>query len=199
VPYHVLTIDGSAATGNAIIGAHPPGMPIKNFEFARAQPLGARFPSGASYTFSADYPDARAVCDLQSNTLGLFIVSEALRREFAIESAVELLPLRLLDHRGDVVSETHALANFLRPVDCVDIAASRLDFSNTHPDRVDRIRGLVLDEARIPPERAVFRLAQRTRTLLVRDDLRKRIEAARLTGLILVPSAEFDTALHLGV
>ncbi len=118
--YYILTLELSQSVGNGVITKHPPEMPIKNFEFANAVPLAARFPAKASYLFSSDYPEHRTVCDLQANTLGLFIVSARMGTILEAEPFVELLPILLMDHRGQVVSDTHSIANFLDPVDCID-------------------------------------------------------------------------------
>lgn len=197
--YYVLTLELGLSVGNGVITAHPAGMPIKNFEFSKAAPLAERFPSGASYAFSPDYPEHRAVCDLQANTLGLFVVSGRMREILAAELLIEYLPIRLLNHRGETVSDTHSIANFLDPVDCIDRAKSTLDLSNTHAGRIDRIRSLVLDTQRIPDNRHAFRLSGSARTVVVRSEMRAKFEAAGLTGLVLAPSDQFDSALHVGV
>lgn len=197
--FHVLTLDLGAALGNGVITAHPAGMPIKNFEFSKAQPLAQRFPAGATYAFSADYPDHRTVCDLQANTLGLFFVSKGLQEILLLESHLECLPVRIANHRGEIVSPGHSIANFLDPVDCVDRARSELELSNTQAGRIDRIRSLVIDPAHVPSDRHAFRLGGSPRTVVVRHDLRRKIEDAGLIGMIFVPSEEFDSALHVGV
>ncbi len=196
---HVLALELDPAVGNGVITDHPPGMTIDNFEFSEALRLADRFPSRPTYAFSADYPEHRAVCDLQANTLGFFVVSARLRKTLSVEPFVEHLEIRLANHRGEVGSDSHTIANFLNPVDCIDIERSDLELSEIFEGRIERIRSLVIDPTRVPENRHAFRLAGSHRTVVVRDELRRKIDDAGLTGMLFVPTEQFDSALHVGV
>ena len=73
-------------------------------------------------------------------------------------------------------------------VNCIDTEQSELIYDEEEIDEIDK---LVLDESRIPPDKKLFRVEKYLPMVLVRDDLKRAIEAQGLTGCVFMPPEEF--------
>ena len=197
--FFVLAQDADPRGEIATIGSHPDGLGLENYEFQGEEPLGERFPDGTAYGFDPDLPDARKLVDLQPNTLGLFICSPALREILSVEPNIEWLPISVANHRGKPAGEGYAIANFLNGVDCIDEGHSEFEEDDVFEGRIEGFDKLVIDPERVPEERSVFRLARRSRTVILTADVKARIDAEGMTGVLCVPVEEFASSYYLGV
>lgn len=197
--HYVLALDASPEMMAARISDHPETIGIPSYEFGAGKSLLHRFPKGARYRFSDELPDNRNLFDLQSNGLGVPVISSRLADMLGREKGVELLQIVLVNHRGEVAAGRYSLLNLLEPVDCVDIEASDAKLNRLKPGMVNRFRRLVFVPERVPADRRIFSLACRPSTVVVNDSLRLEIESAGMTGMCFVALEQFDSMKHLGV
>lgn len=76
----------------------------------------------------------------------------------------------------------YKIANIVGHVDCVDKENS--DLKLWDDGDIKRIRKLVLDESRIPPELKIFRLSNRRILTVVHESVRNAILSAGITGCV---------------
>ena len=147
-------------------------------------PLAARFPSDVRLTMNADTPNDTVLPDNVSNIRMLVLVSPRLANFLRQRNlpAVEYLPVTVIDHKGTLLAEPFSIVHPIEPLDCVDESASVFERSRIL-GRYRKFDRLVLDPARIPAERALFRIAKFWSATLVRRSLAEELLAAGFTGL----------------
>ncbi len=120
------------------------------------------------------------------NLLGLLIVSEKLKAilEKKANAQVEFLRIRLRNQKQKLVPKPYYIANVLGSIECVNLKKSKYTRSEINPDQMHRIKKLVLDEQRIGAEANLFRLKERLRVFVAREDLGTSILDAKCTGMI---------------
>ena len=136
-----------------------------------------------SFTADPDYPNDLLLVDTHGNSDSVIPVSPALK-EFIGERDVkhiQFIPLKLLDHRNKVAAEYFILQPNLA-VDCLDWDASKARASSINPERITRIRGIVIDESKVPADAAIFRVRNLYATTLIRRSLAHAISDAGFTG-----------------
>ncbi len=91
---------------------------------------------------------------------------------------LQYLPVAIHNHKGRVAAEDCYIANVFKAVDCVDRSQSELTESALKPGQLSILKRLQLDRERIPPDARLFRLKDMPALLIVRGDLRARLEEA---------------------
>lgn len=92
---------------------------------------------------------------------------------------------------ADLQVSGYKIVHIAEKIDCVNVAKSDIEIEN---DKIRSITSLVLDEKKIPAATQIFLLGKKkTAIILVRDTLRKSIEAAGLTGFQFVDLAQAGT------
>jgi hypothetical protein len=105
------------------------------------------------------------------------------------KSSVEFLPVAVEDHRGTVIGPDYAIAN-------VDKERSDFDMQTIIKDQVSDFRVLALDERRIPKDAKLFRLAEKTRLIIAREDLARSIIDQGCIGARFRVSTEFGSEIR---
>jgi hypothetical protein len=84
------------------------------------------------------------------------------------------------------------VVNLLLTIDCIDLAKSEYVQDPMIDDRLFfmYLKKLVLDPAKSPPDRRIFRLPQMPRVHLVREDLVAEMAAAGITGQVSIRQGE---------
>lgn len=144
-----------------------------------------------------DYPEAREfpmspdlggtdLPDLVRNTLGFYVVSERLRDalEHHAGAEFEMLPIHVLDRRGKRVPKPYWIANLLgRSVACADLPRCEMTELAMRKGRYTSMKRLHVDSKRIDPSFRILRLDEMPKLFLVRDDLRRALDASGATGM----------------
>lgn len=157
-------------------------------------PVGRLFQE-VEFRMSDDAPGI-LVPDWIDNTLELTLATQALVEFLRLEcfSRIELIPFALLNHKGREADPSCSVVNVLEVVDAVDSARTVGELDPVNEGWYLAIRRLALDFDRIDPALDLFRLASHPMTLVVREDLRSKIEAAGLTGMTFL---ELETEVDL--
>ncbi|NVJ04129.1 hypothetical protein HUW63_02575 [Myxococcus sp. AM001] len=178
-------------------GAHPDGCVLdqhpSSFEHiwqaTEGIPLGNRFPPHPLGLPMSRRMGGKATFDIVTNTLGYLIVSERIRDvlERHATTAIEFLPIELINHKGRRDTGPFFIANILGQIDCVHLGESVYEESALAPGEFSELTRLVLDASRVDTARNIFRISRLPRVILVREDLATRLKESGATGLALIP------------
>lgn len=143
------------------------------------------WPTDVECEMDPDYPND---LELSDNLYGneFYIVSERVKKIIEAEAThdrVEFLPVAIRNHKGRLESERYYLLHPLDCVDCIDIDASGVEWNEITSDLIARMKGLVLKEDAIPPEKKIFRMKYMGFVILAREDLVNTLEQAGVHGL----------------
>ena len=124
------------------------------------------------------------LADSIPNVLALVFASAKLKAllEKDSDARFEFLPIQIRDLKKRIVKAPYHIANLLDIVECVDKKRSDFEMQLIIKDQVDHFRRLVLDERKIPKGKKIFRLAEKTRLIIVREDLMQAIRDSGCTG-----------------
>jgi len=185
---------GSLQNG-VYLSAVPPDGPDA-FEYRDGSSLikGFPAPSDAQMGFSGDYPDSIKLYDFVANIDGLFIVSKKVKEiiEGLSVQNMEYLELTLFDHEMKISSTDYYILNLVGSVDCINMKDSKYRMDCLLEDRIDRIKELVLDENKIPPEAKIFRLVNKPEEYIVSDEVRNIFEVNGITNFRLFEAQGWD-------
>ncbi|WP_157774697.1 imm11 family protein [Melittangium boletus] len=143
------------------------------------------FPEGLIFDLSKER--GSKLTDSIPNTFALLVVSARLKGLLEKETpqgTIEFLPVRLRTPRKKVLDAPYFIANVLGTVACMDVKKSDFTMGRIIKDQVQHFRRLVLQEEKIPKNAKIFRLAERSRLILIREDLGQTIVDEDCTGMI---------------
>lgn len=111
------------------------------------------------------------------------LVSAALRATLERRGVgdLEYFDVELRNTKGRVLSEEHAILNVLAVVDCIDEGASEFTVSPFRKRFFNTMSRIVLEPAKIPEDRLLFRLDRFPEILIARGDLAEEV-GAKHTG-----------------
>ena len=157
----------------------------KKFQLHEGVPLRAGFPSDAAFHMNPDFPDDLLLADNVRNGALAVLVSERLHRFLADRQLehLEYLPVKVMDHKGRVASDTHVIVHPVGLVDCIDLAQSVYEPSEFVEGDIDRFDKLVVDASRVPADRQVFKLRGYGELTLVRRGLADALSQQGYSGL----------------
>jgi uncharacterized protein DUF1629 len=155
------------------------------FELRDGVSRAADFPADATYEADPNRPHNTILTDNLFNINGFIVASSRLRRllEGRAVPKVEYLPVIVRDHKGKVASCDYSIVHPIDPVDCIDLQQSKVKWDKIVPSDIERISRLVIDESRIPADRALFRPKAYSEVTLVRRDLAEDISRNEMTGV----------------
>ncbi|RKH46210.1 imm11 family protein [Corallococcus sicarius] len=143
------------------------------------------FPEGLIFDLSKER--GSKLTDSIPNTSALLVVSAKLKGILEKETpqgTIEFLPVRLRTPRKKTLDTPYFIANVLGTVACMDAKKSDFTMDSIIKDQVQRFRRLVLQEKKIPKDAKIFRLAEQSRLILIREDLGQTIIDEDCTGMI---------------
>jgi hypothetical protein len=142
------------------------------------------FPTDAYFDMDPDYPHDTLLVDNLANTDRVIVASSKLvtiLQHFHV-SPVEYLPVAIEDHRGKTAA-SYTIVHLIEPVDCIDNAKSVLRWDSIDTDAIARVKKLVIDEAKIPVGRLLFRPKHLSQVTLVHRELAEAISREGCTGV----------------
>ncbi len=181
---------------------------IQESEFARLEKFPEEF-DGNSYLLNKGIPAEKwfpqnvifkmsmesgiRVADVFPNTLMKKIISIKIKNvlEENSVSKCEFLPIKIENHKGRLVEEQFFIANFLESIPCLDQENSEFVIDALDKTQMDHISRLFLDENKIPENIDLFRLSEMNTLILIREDLKLKLEEAELTGLNFIELEEY--------
>ena len=179
----------SSAPEFCAIGPLPEQLAQQNWRIAEGQPMGEHHPARARLDMDTRHAGI-VVPDLVANNFHLHIVSSRLKSLLEADAEGEFLPVSIYNHKGRVAEEDCYIANVFTVVECVDRGRSRCIESASRPGQLSILKSLQLDPQRIPADARLFRLKEMPALIIIRGDLRSRLEEAGVTGVRYVGMGE---------
>lgn len=157
------------------------------------EPVADEFPSKARFSMNPDYANDVALTDSLYNIEMLIVASQALRDLIEGEqpAKVEYVPVPIYNHKKRAVKEAYFIVHPIEPLDCLVLDACKPTYGKIQKTEIDRVKKLVIDEARIPADRLLFRPKGFARVILTHRRLADKIDAAGLTGIRWVELANY--------
>lgn len=134
------------------------GVP-KTFTLRRGDSAQAAFPGTAAFHFDPDEKRGIELVDFYLNVTDMIVCSQrAMEFVRAHEpAALEVLPVKLVDHSGKTVAAPHFILHPIDHPDCIDVERSKVTWSLINPAIIDIAEHLEVDPARVPEDRLIFR------------------------------------------
>ncbi len=155
--------------------------------------LAANPPASLTMSMYEEEPRNTVLPDHVQNMDRLLIVSANMKTflEGQDVNNVEYYPLEILDHKGKVASTAYFVAHLINPVDCIDVEASGVKWmgEGLSTQRIFRMRTLVLDPARVPPDRSLFFPRYYNRHPILRRDLAVALQAQGFSHVEILPAS----------
>ena len=111
---------------------------------------------------------------------------------------LNILPVRIIDHRGRVASSDYFIVHPINPVARIDESASVFKMNLIKKDRIQSFSRLVLDESSIPDDRTIFQLHNYVKETFVRRDVADALSAGDFSclGWLEMPTIQTTSRLH---
>ncbi|NRF66446.1 hypothetical protein HLB44_05575 [Aquincola sp. S2] len=156
----------------------------KQFRLRRGVPLQADFPDDVAFHMHPDFPNDLVLADNVLNINQSNVVSPRLRDFLAGRQlpSVEFLPLKIIDHKGRGAGN-YFIVHPVDPIDCIDRSQSVFEESDLVEGAIDSMSRLVIDPARIPAGRPLFKLQAFSDITLVHRDLTAAIDQQGFSGI----------------
>lgn len=108
------------------------------------------------------------------------VVSDRLRKFLEVEAprSAQYFPIRLQGPRAHELSQPYWAINWIRVFDCLDPQSYNVDDAGTRYVQVE-----IIDSSRIPGDGVLGLLGGFTVTVLIRNDLKLKLQKAGFTGL----------------
>jgi hypothetical protein len=163
---------------------YPKGFPSLH-KPGEGERMGAEFPLGQKFDMASEVPGIQ-IADVIPNTLGYFMVSAKLKELLAKHATadIEFLRFTLINHKGRVASEDCYIVNVIGVTDWMDYDRSlgtKIE-SAAFGRRIEYLRRLYLQDDKINPDINIFRISAMPKLMIVREDLKARIEEGGMTG-----------------
>lgn len=144
----------------------------------------AIFPANANFDFDPDLKRNTVLVDFMLNKEDVLLCSERVKDfvQARHPAKLEYLPVTVLDHKGKPVGAPYFILHPVDPPDCIDRAHSKLTMSDFDPDDIWEAEHLVIDEAKVPADRLIFRPKAYNSVILLRRELAQDLVAAGFTG-----------------
>ena len=157
----------------------------ETFRLHLGTPLGASFPGDVAFHMHPDFPHDLMLTDSLLNSDQCLVVSARLRAALAALEPVkvEFLPVAIIDHKKRKVPDPYFIVHPIEPVDCIDRARSDVKTSRITPTKISAMKRMVLDPARVPAERTIFRLRDYWGVIVVRRAVAEALDKGGFTGV----------------
>lgn len=175
----------------ANIAKRPDEIRRKSYLLNEAVPCKDWFPEDTHLQLDKDF--GLALTDALQNNIKMIVVSEKLKTilDVAAGEYIEFLPVSIDDPRGTPLEAPYFIVNVLRSICCTDTQKSVFEYSSIDKTQIHRFKNLYLIEDKIPEDANIFRLGEKTDTILVREDLIRKIEEAEISGTDFVALEDF--------
>jgi len=155
------------------------------YELARGISRMERWPEDACYYMDKKRKEDIRLEDCLWNIDSLLVISSKLKEFLEKENLKnnEYLPLTIFNHKDRPTKESYFIVNQIHLQDCIDQKKSKYDINDIDPWQFSEMGKLVIDEKKIEPEVALFRMNHYPYLPIIRRDLAKKITSAGFTGI----------------
>jgi hypothetical protein len=155
-----------------------------DWQLVYGEPVGA-LPAKARFAMNTEYPGATRLSDHLHNIDSLVVASQRLRELIEAEQDphIEYLPVPIYNQQKRKVKAPYCVVHPTGPVDCLVVDACKPTWGRIIKTEISFVKRLVIDETRIPAERALLRPQAFSRVILVKRSLAEKIDQAGFTGM----------------
>ncbi len=162
----------------------PKGLELRDFHLLWGIALGEHYPLNARLLMD---PRTRGhkLSSFLGNTLGTLIMHTPMKDvvQQTCSNEIEYLPVAIVNHKGRVQSEDYWFVNPLGTVDCVDRAASEIDFDADDPTQILGVTRLALSAAKLVDAPHLFRVPEKKSEYFFSATLVKALAAHDFTNV----------------
>lgn len=148
-------------------------------EILKGKSRASGFPADAMYEMDPEFPKDLKLGD-SFDTMIHHVCSEAFKNvlEGALGSSkVEFLPVKIQNHKKRFADGSFFVVNPLDVLDVLDPIASEAKFNQVDPTQIFSVKRAVLKP--VPPDIVVFRPANLSNRIFVREDVAEQLEALK--------------------
>jgi hypothetical protein len=150
------------------------------------------FGENATFEMDPDWANDTLTPDHLNNIQGYILVSERLCDFLRAKElpSVQYLPVTVKNHKGRPLKPPYFLVHPTGTVDCIDLAASGVEYGRLAKTEIQKFTELVIDPAKAAALRPLCRLKHLSRYVAVERSLVQAMEAAGFTGNGFVPASK---------
>jgi hypothetical protein len=155
------------------------------FQLTIGTPLADKFPENVHFTLHPDFPHHLVLIDSLNNINRVIVGSKRLSDFLQARNpkCVEYLPVGIMGHKRKMLSRQYSIIHPIEPVDCLDIDRSGVSWNKLVEGKIRSVKRIVLDPARLDPDREIFRLNRFFEVILVRRDVAEAIDKEQFSGI----------------
>lgn len=162
--------------------------------FVDGEPWGSAFPPDVTFQLNSERRKDTVATDNVSN-VDLFALVSTPLKEFVEKwpvQSVEFLPVTILDHKGKPLPQRYFIVHPFHDLECLDVAASGVQFSQIRKESMTRVKRLVFDPKFEDPKRDLFRIKNFPDLVLVSRPLAEALQAKKFSALRFIPATDYD-------
>ncbi len=157
-----------------------------DFRLNKGIPLERDFHEDVAFHMHPDFPNDLLLVDNLLNSDMVIVAHQRLKDLLQARNILHLeyLPVNIIDHKNrKISSQQYYIIHAINPVDCIDGDQSVFTRSLINRENIASFEQLVIDEARIPADRQIFRLKGFWKIILIRRDLAEELDKEGFSGL----------------
>lgn len=168
----------------------PPGDSMLSYRMAGGKRVDRRytdFPEWATVYMDEEF-GGHIATDFLSNTDSIIPVSKRMKEviEAMATNEIEYLQFSLFDLKERLVSDDYFVINIIGSVDCMDLEASKIDWSKSCPGEIVDIDRFVLSADKLKDVPDLFRIKEAPREYVVSERLKAEFEKHEFTNVNLI-------------
>jgi len=183
----------SAGPEGAFLSAVPSAGPGLE-DFGEAISLLDNFPEidDAVMCFDPNFPDNTELLDVIDCLDGVVVINQKVKKIFESLGVIgEFLNIRIWDHQDKAISDDYFIFNCLHVVDFIDMEKSETVMSLFFPDRIERVKSLVLKQDVDILSHAFVPEGMQDQ-IFITEKLMSALEAENVTGFKVFEAEKWD-------
>jgi len=156
------------------------------YKFFEEVSIKNEWPNNTSIGFSDSNPQGINLTDFVNNVMAFLIVSDEIKTIVEGEacSGLEFLPIKILNHKHRIASDTYWVINIIKQIECVDRDKSDFDEDIVDPDLIEGFRKLVLKDDMDKIQESIFRMKEQPRFIVFSENLVNKLKEKNVTGAV---------------
>jgi hypothetical protein len=170
----------------AFFRSSPKGLELRDYYLNEGVRLDAHYPSDAQLHMDPRSPGMK-LSSLLGNIKSFLIVHTDMKNviEQTCSNEIEYLPVSIVNHKKRVQSKDYWFVNPIGVVDCVDRAASDIDYRSDDPQQVVGVTKLAFSSAKLVGAPHLFRVPEQPEEFFISATLGKAFLSHEFSNVLL--------------
>jgi hypothetical protein len=166
----------------------------ESFRLELEAPLARGWPADAHFPMDQNFPNDLTPADFILNGNNVLLVSKRVKEFLEAEkvSAVEYLPVAIVNHKGRKEKEPFFIVHPLEHQDCIDLEKTQVRRNAIDAEVFSNVKNLTFDPKALNPKLTLFALKRFSSIAVFRADLAEKILATGFTGVKFVPPEKWS-------